>query len=109
MTALVCQMPENQRIHIKDLREKKNQTYAKNISDLRIPVPPSIAIYQSQTLSPKFYSYTAATSIIFYISEILQNKLGNLKNTQIFSFKASADNNPKQVQDRMVKQQQEIS
>ena len=39
MTALVCQMPENQRIHIKDLREKKDQTYAKNISDLRIPVP----------------------------------------------------------------------
>ena len=39
MTALVCQMPGNQRIHIKDLREKKDQTYAKNISDLRIPVP----------------------------------------------------------------------
>ena len=39
MTALVCQMPGNQRIHIKYLREKKNQTYAKNISDLRIPVP----------------------------------------------------------------------
>ena len=50
MTALVCQMPENQRIHIKDLREKKNQTYAKNISDLRIPVPPSIAIYISVRL-----------------------------------------------------------
>ena len=47
MTALVCQMPENQRILIKDLREKKNHTYAKNILDLRIPVPPSIAIYQS--------------------------------------------------------------
>ena len=39
MTALVCQMPENQRIHIKDLREKKDHTYAKNISDLRIPMP----------------------------------------------------------------------